>query len=93
MLALDFVKANRETVERAIRDKGVDLDLDALLMLDSEVRAAKTEIDRLRAERNAVSAKLRTQRRKKRRSSDGRRRRPALVRRHSKASSPTRKPS
>ena len=24
MLALDFVKANRETVERAIRDKGVD---------------------------------------------------------------------
>jgi hypothetical protein len=23
MLALDFIKANRETVERAIRDKGV----------------------------------------------------------------------
>lgn len=58
MLALDFVKANRETVERAIRDKGVDLDLDALLAVDSEVRSAKTEIDRLRAERNAVSAKF-----------------------------------
>ncbi|HET7575949.1 MAG TPA: serine--tRNA ligase [Sphingomicrobium sp.] len=58
MLALDFVKANRETVEHAIRDKNVELDLDALLMLDSEVRAAKTEIDRLRAERNAVSAKF-----------------------------------
>jgi hypothetical protein len=27
MLALDFVKANRATVEKAIRDKGVDLDL------------------------------------------------------------------
>jgi len=58
MLALDFVKANRETVERAIRDKGVELDLDVLLALDAEVRAAKTEIDRLRAERNAVSARF-----------------------------------
>jgi seryl-tRNA synthetase len=58
MLGLDFVKANRETVEKAIRDKGVDLDLDALLALDAEVRAAKTEIDKLRAERNAVSAKF-----------------------------------
>jgi seryl-tRNA synthetase len=58
MLALDFIKANRETVERAIRDKNVDLDLDALLALDAEVRAAKTEIDRLRAERNAVSARF-----------------------------------
>jgi seryl-tRNA synthetase len=58
MLALDFVKANRETVERAIRDKAVELDLDALLALDGEVRTVKTEIDRLRAERNAVSAKF-----------------------------------
>jgi seryl-tRNA synthetase len=58
MLALDFVKANRETVERAIRDKGVDLNLDTMLAIDSEVRSAKTEIDRLRAERNAVSAKF-----------------------------------
>ena len=58
MLALDFVKAHRETVERAIRDKGVDLELGALLALDAEVRAAKTQIEQLRAERNAVSAKF-----------------------------------
>jgi seryl-tRNA synthetase len=58
MLALDFIKANRETVERAIRDKNVELDLDHLLALDSEVRAGKTEIDRLRAERNAISAQF-----------------------------------
>ena len=25
MLAMDFIKTNRETAERAIRDKGVDL--------------------------------------------------------------------
>jgi seryl-tRNA synthetase len=60
MLALDFVKANRETVERALRDKGVTLDLDALLTLDAEVRASKTEIERLRAERNAISAQFPT---------------------------------
>jgi seryl-tRNA synthetase len=58
MLALDFVKANRETVERAIRDKGVDLDLGKLLELDSQARSLKTEIDGLRAERNAVSARF-----------------------------------
>ena len=58
MLALDFIKANRADVERAIRDKGVEIDLDALLALDAEVRAAKTAIDRLRTERNAVSARF-----------------------------------
>jgi seryl-tRNA synthetase len=58
MLALDFVKANRATVERAIRDKAVDLDLDALLALDTEVRGFKTEIESLRAERNAISAQF-----------------------------------
>ena len=90
MLALDFVKANRETVERAIRDKGVDLDLDALLALDSEVRGLKTEIDELRAERNAISAQFpRTRRPRRRPSSAARRRRPARARRRSKASWPS----
>ncbi|MEO5773963.1 MAG: serine--tRNA ligase [Sphingomicrobium sp.] len=56
MLAMDFIKANRETVERAIRDKNVKLDLGELLALEAEVRGLKTEIDRLRAERNAISA-------------------------------------
>jgi seryl-tRNA synthetase len=58
MLALDFIKANRETVERAIRDKGVALNLDDLLALDTQVRALKTEIEALRAERNAISAQF-----------------------------------
>lgn len=55
---MDFIKANRDTVERAIRDKGVDLDLDALLALEAEARALKTEIDNLRASRNAISARF-----------------------------------
>ena len=58
MLGMDFIKANRETVERAIAQKGVDLDLDVLLGLETETRALKTQIDELRASRNAISAKF-----------------------------------
>lgn len=58
MLSMDLIKTSRAEVERAIRDKGVDLDLDAMLALDGEARALKTEIDNLRAERNAVSARF-----------------------------------
>ena len=58
MLALDFVRANRETVERAMRDKGVALSLDELLALDTQIRALKIEIEALRAERNAISAQF-----------------------------------
>ena len=58
MLAMDFIKSNRPDVERAIRDKGVDVDLDALLALDGEARTLKTEIDKLRASRNAISARF-----------------------------------
>ena len=60
MLGMDFVKANRAAVERAIRDKGVELDLDALLALDREVRALKGEIEALRAERNAISSRFKS---------------------------------
>ena len=58
MLSMDFIKSNRADVERAIRDKGVAIDLDALLALDAEVRGAKGEIEALRANRNAISAKF-----------------------------------
>jgi seryl-tRNA synthetase len=58
MLGIDFIKANRDAVERAIEVKNVSLDLEQVLALDTEVRGLKTEIDQLRAERNAVSAKF-----------------------------------
>ena len=58
MLSMDFIKANAAAVERAIEVKGVDLDLNELFTLDSQVRALKTDIDQLRAQRNAVSAKF-----------------------------------
>ncbi len=58
MLGIDFIKANPEAVEAAIDAKGVSLDVGEIVTLDGEVRALKTEIDRLRAERNAVSGRF-----------------------------------
>ena len=58
MLSMDQIKADRGDVERAIRDKGVGVDLDALLALEAAVRGAKTQIEGLRASRNAISAKF-----------------------------------
>jgi len=58
MLGLDFIRANREAVERAIEVKAVDMKVDDLLALDSDVRGLKTEIEALRAERNAISARF-----------------------------------
>ena len=58
MLDINFIKTNRATVEQAIAVKGVSLDLDALLALEGEARSLKTEIDTLRASRNAISARF-----------------------------------
>jgi seryl-tRNA synthetase len=56
MLDLAYLRANRDLVARAASQKNVTLDLDQLLALDAEVRSAKQEIEKLRAERNAISA-------------------------------------
>jgi seryl-tRNA synthetase len=56
MLSLNFIRDNREIVERAITDKNVKLDLAQLLALDGEVRAMKSELDELRRQRNEISA-------------------------------------
>ena len=60
MLGMDFIKANRDAVERAVRDKNLSLDIAALLALEGEVRAMKTAIEGLRAERNAISAQFKS---------------------------------
>jgi seryl-tRNA synthetase len=56
VLSLSFIRDNRPIVEKAIADKNVGLDLDALFALDGEVRAMKTEVDELRRKRNELSA-------------------------------------
>jgi seryl-tRNA synthetase len=59
MLALDFIRTYPEQVRQAIRQKGVDLDLDEILRLDAHLRAVRGELDALRAERNHLSARFR----------------------------------
>jgi len=56
MLGIDFIRDNLGAVEKAIRDKGLSLDLDAVIATAAEVRHLKTQIDKLRAERNSISA-------------------------------------
>jgi len=56
MLALDFIRDNLGAVEKAIKDKGVSLDLDALILAAAQVRGLRTQIDQLRTERNSISA-------------------------------------
>jgi seryl-tRNA synthetase len=56
MLSLHYIRDHRAIVERAIADKNVSLDLDALLALDADVRAMKSEVDELRRQRNEISA-------------------------------------
>jgi seryl-tRNA synthetase len=60
MLDLAFLRANRDLVARAASQKNVSVDLDAILALEGDVRGTKTEVDRLRAERNAISAGFKT---------------------------------
>ena len=60
MLGLDFIRAERAAVEKAIEAKAVTVDLDELLSLDGDVRRLKTEIEALRAERNAISARFKS---------------------------------
>jgi seryl-tRNA synthetase len=60
MLSLGFIRENPDTVRKAIADKGVSLDLDALLAGDAEVRELKTRVDELRRQRNEISDGFRT---------------------------------
>ncbi len=58
MLDLNFVRHNRDIVARACEQKGVDVSLSTVLNLDTHVRQAKTRLDQLRAERNAITSKF-----------------------------------
>ncbi len=58
MLSRQFVRENPEAVREALKNKGVDVDLDRILEIDDEWRSLKVTGDELRHERNEVSSKI-----------------------------------
>lgn len=57
MLDIDFIRNNPKAVQENAINKAVEVEIDRLLQLDSEVRQIKTSIDDLRRERNQLSEK------------------------------------
>lgn len=58
MLDIAFIRDNRELMERAIRDKHLDADLDTLLRLDVRRSALITEIEGLRSQKNNLNDRI-----------------------------------
>lgn len=58
MLDIKFIRANPDKVKEAIKLKNIELDLDHLLELDSQVRQLKQKLDDLRAQKNKASDEI-----------------------------------
>lgn len=57
MLDIKFIRENKEAVEKAIKDKGIVLDLGKLLEIDEKRRKLQYEIDELRKNRKEAADK------------------------------------
>ena len=55
MLDIHFIRENSDIVKRAVRDKNMDVDIDALLAVDEERRELIGQVDELRAQQNKTS--------------------------------------
>lgn len=55
MLDIKFIRENASEIKQAIKEKKINLDLDALLKLDEERRKLQTQIDETRKRRHEVA--------------------------------------
>jgi seryl-tRNA synthetase len=55
MLDRRFIRENPDAVKAAVRDKGIDLDVDEILELDQVVRKLQSELDNAQARRKSSS--------------------------------------
>ena len=58
MLSIQFVREHPEEVRRALARRNTEAPLDEVLVLDGERRRVLTEVESLRAERNAISEEV-----------------------------------
>ncbi|HEV3193303.1 MAG TPA: serine--tRNA ligase [Polyangiaceae bacterium] len=58
MLDIQFIRQNSQQVRDAIKNKGLDLDLDELLEVDQARREATRVLEQQRARRNELSARI-----------------------------------
>lgn len=56
MLDIKFIRENPEAVKTAAQQKSMQVDVDRLLQLDEQVRAARKAIDELRTRRNELAS-------------------------------------
>ncbi len=58
MLDIKFIRSNPDKIKKALKDRGMDFDLDKLLSIDEERRKLLQEVEELRNKRNTVSQQI-----------------------------------
>lgn len=60
MLDIKFIRENSDLVKKAAHDKFINVDIDRLLELDSNIRRLNQELDKIKEERNSLSSTIPT---------------------------------
>ena len=58
MLDIKFIRENADLVQKSANDKGYAVDIATMLQLDDERRDLQKQVEALREQRNAISAKM-----------------------------------
>ena len=58
MLDIKFIRENADLVQKSANDKGYAVDIATMLQLDDERRDLQKQVETLREQRNAISAKM-----------------------------------
>ncbi|NCC62437.1 MAG: serine--tRNA ligase, partial [Verrucomicrobiae bacterium] len=58
MLDMKFVRENPELVEKAMKNRNMDMNLDEFLTLEKQRREILQQVETLKSERNSVSQEI-----------------------------------